>query len=226
MAIAFYRNILNAEMKNFGRFSKRVTETLVREGQEVNVIFDPKKDYCLEQIKKHETIIIISHGSADTIFHKYDHSNEMHQILLNRDNIGILQDKKVIAISCGTARILGSDACQIGGCRAYLGFFNKIHFDKLNKKKASRKYYIFVADCYKDVFAKIIEQAIRNEWTFDKLQEVLSIELRKTVTERALSIQKDRPQYFKNHGLDQAVLAVSNVAANMMVFGDVEEKIS
>lgn len=229
MTIGFYRNILNQEIKNFAKFSKKIVNKVNKmeiPGFEIGLIYNAKKEYCLKEIEKYDTVIFISHGSAKEIYHKYDFKEKKHQILLEESNIDLIKDKKVIAISCGTARELGPIACQIGACKVYLGFYNKIHFDKQNKSKASKKYYRFVGECYKDTFEYVIEQAIINEWTFEKTKEVLKIELRRNVTHRALTIKKTRPLYYKNNGLDQAILAVVDVANNTIVYGDSSEKVS
>ncbi|OQD35997.1 hypothetical protein B1K97_00455 [Bacillus toyonensis] len=192
----------------------------------MDIIYSAHKSYCLNEIQKYDTIIIVSHGGPDAIYHKYDFKNSRHQILLNKDNLGILKDRKIIAISCATARELGREACKSGGCKAFLGFYNKIHFDKLNKEIASRKYRFFVWECYKDTFAQVIEEAIKNNWTFGKLKEVLNIELRRAVTARALEIKRKKPKFYKSHGLDQAILAVTDVSNNINVFGDEQEKVN
>lgn len=220
MSVTIYRNILNQEMKSFGKFGKKIAEKL-----KLSMIYNAKKELCLEEIIKHDTIIFITHGSAYAIFHSFDHRYERHQILVNRENIETLRNKKVIAISCGTARNLGAIACGEYGCKTYLGFYNKIHFDKKNKVPSSKKYQMFIANCYKDTFNEVLESAIKNSWTFSKLKLVLEIELRKTVTERALNLQQDKPEFYKNVGIDQAILAVSNVADNIGLFGDSQEMV-
>lgn len=226
MSIAFYRNMLNKEIKNFAKFSKDIVCKFFESEKNVAMIYDAKKDFCLLEIEKYDTLVFISHGSKNEIYHRFDFKNKNHQVLLNQSNINILNNKKVIAISCGTARELGPIACEEGNCKVYLGFYNKIHFDKLNKINPSKKYHNFVSHCYKDTFRNVIEQAITNEWTFGKTKEVLKIELRKVVTSRALAIKKERPRYFKNNGLEQAILAVIDVANNTYIFGDQNEKVS
>lgn len=220
MTVTIYRNILNQEMKSFGKFSKKLAENL-----EISLVYNSHKKLCLDEMANHDTLIFISHGSAHEIFHRFDHRFDRHQILVNRDNVKVLSDKKVIAISCGTARDLGSIACNNFGCKAYLGFFNKIHFDKKNRMPASKKYHLFVTNCYKDTFYTVLENAIKNSWTFAKLKAVLEIELKKTVTERALELKHSKPDFYKNVGIDQAILAVSNVANNIGLFGDFQEKV-
>jgi hypothetical protein len=220
MSVMFYRNILNKEMKSFGKFSKKIAEKLG-----ANIVYSANKSKCISELKKHNTIIFISHGSANEIFHRYYHGSETHQILVNRENINILDEKKVIAISCGTGKNLGKMACDESNCKVYLGFFNKIHFDKKNKQPTTKKYTIFVKDCYKDTFSSVLENAITNSWTFEKLKLVLEIELKKNVGTRALELGRKSPKLYQQIGIDQAILAVSNVAENICLYGDVKEKI-
>ncbi|MBP2002390.1 hypothetical protein J2Z69_003463 [Paenibacillus shirakamiensis] len=226
MSISIYRNVLNSEMKRFGKFGKRLAEELEGKGFSIKLVFNPIKRVCLSEMLEADTLIFITHGSATEIFHRFDHGKTNHQILLDKKNIECLRDKKVIAISCGTARNLGDEAYKNGeGCKVYLGFANKIHFTKLNKKEASAKYHVFIGDCYKDTFQYVIKEAILNNWTFTKIKLALETELMRTVTSRALEIQKARPQLYTNHGIGQAILAVSNVANNIKIFGNGNELI-
>jgi len=223
MSVVIYRNMLNAEMKRFGEFSKTIANNLKHNNIETSIIFDDKKYRCLSNIQNHNTIIFIAHGSADTIYHKYDHKYDNHQPLINKENASVLKDKKVIAISCGTAKILGPYACTYAGCKVYLGFLHKIHFNKKNEKPCSKKYREFLTICYKNCFAEIIEKAILEKWNFSKLALILKLKLNKTVVERAQLISKSKPMYYRYHGFDQAILAVTNVADNINVFGNDRE---
>ncbi|GGH11322.1 hypothetical protein [Paenibacillus segetis] len=224
MSIVFYRNRLNREMKRFGKFSRLIVGNL-EEHHPVSMIYNPYKQKCLEEMSTHETIILITHGSPNELYHKYDHKNNDHQVLLNKDNAHLLKGKKVISISCATARSFGKEVCENDGCKVFLGFSNKIHFDKKNKKNASRDYRVFIGGCYKDAFSSVIEQAILNNWSFDKIKIVLGIELRNIVVTRAINMKSTKPNYFKNNGLDQAVFAVTNLSNNIMLFGDSQENI-
>lgn len=226
MSVSFYRNILNQEMKKFGKFTKKISENLMSDNIKTDIIFDARKGYCLKAMQKYDTIVIVSHGSANEIYHKFDRRFYNHQVLFNQENLHLMENKKIIAISCGTARNLGDNACIKGGCKAFLGFYNKIHFDKKSKERASKQYHVFIVDCYKEALTKVLESSIKNNWTFGKLKEVLKIELRQTVMRRALHIQSTRPRYYIKHGLNQAILAVMDVANNIHVFGDENEKVS
>lgn len=228
MSVAIYRNRLNGEMKRFGKFAKRIIAYVDKNNSnKIQLIFDTKKTNCLLKMQQNDTLIFISHGSADSIYHKYDHSlEEKHQILINIDNANILEGKKVIAISCGTAKELGNYACTEVGCKVYFGFLHKIHFDKKNKKPVSKNYLDFVRTCYKDCFSEILEKAISESWSFTKLRLLLKLKLQQTVLTRAENIEKIKPVYYRYHGIDQAILAVSNVGAHMIIYGNENEHIN
>jgi hypothetical protein len=226
MSISIYRNILNSEMKRFGKFGKILTEELLDKGISINLVYNAIKKVCLEEMLVTDTLIFITHGSSHAIFHRFGHGKTNDQILLNKENVDCLKGKKVIAISCGTARNFGVDAYGNGeGCKVYLGFINRIHFTKKNQKKSSEKYHLFIGSCYKDTFYHVIQQAILNNWNFEKIKLVLEIELMQTVTSRALEFQDIKPKSYLNHGIDQAILAVSSVANNIRLFGNGEETI-
>ncbi|MEK4462835.1 hypothetical protein MHB56_11350 [Paenibacillus sp. FSL H8-0315] len=211
-------------MKRFGKFSKAITQNLM-EIQPINIIYNPYKQKCLDEMSMHETVIIITHGGPEEIYHKYDFKNKQHQVLLNKENISLLEGKKIISISCATGRIFGKEAWETGKCKVFLGFHSKIHFDKKNKSEVTKSYRNFIGSCYKDVFGFVIEQSILNNWSFDKIKTVLGIELRNTVISRALSLRNERPQHYVNIGLDQAIFAVTNLSNNIVIYGDAREKI-
>ncbi|KAB0442317.1 hypothetical protein [Lysinibacillus fusiformis] len=226
MTVGIYRNRLNQEIKRFGKFGKKIVESLNEKGITTELIFNPKVTKCILELKKHDTIVIISHGSADSIYHKFDGNKMNHQVLINESNLDILNEKKVIAISCGTARELGELACTSAGCKTYLGFYNKIHFNKKNGNEPSLKYHMFISECYKDSFKEVLEMAIENNWTFNKLKLVMERELKKTVVERATNVREKHPRYYFAHEFDQSIIAVSDVANNIHLFGDKNEKVS
>lgn len=226
MSIGIYRNILNREMKRFGKFGKNIVTNLNGNNIEAELIFTPKLNNCLTKIRKHETIVFITHGSAENIYHKFDLKNSQHQVLIGKNNISILKGKKVIAISCGTARVLGENACKHAGCITYFGFYNKIHLDKLNGNEPSLKYRMFISQCYKDTFEDVLQMALENKWTFSKLKIVMERELKKTVVSRAKLVNEEYPRYYKSHEYEQSILAVSNVASNIYLYGDEKEKVS
>lgn len=225
MSIGVYRNILNQEMKRFGKFGKKIVHNLNLKGIDIKLIFEPKLTRCIYELNNHETLILISHGSPDGIYHKYDKKLDNHQSLVNSSNLHLLTGKKVIAISCATARELGKIACEDGGCTSFLGFYNKIHFNKKNGKNPSIRYHMFISDCYKDTFSEVLERAILHNWSFNKIKLVLERELKRIVVTRAQDISEKYPRYYQVHGIEQSVIAVSHVAENIHIFGDGKQKI-
>lgn len=128
MAVVFFRNQLDSNMKRFGKFSKNIVERFPR-GQKVKIVYSPKKiDYILSLTPK-DTFVIIAHGSSKEIYHRFIKHGAIHQNLL--DTVTLPSSAgKIIAISCGTARELGPAYVERGICKAYLGFSTKLHFDK------------------------------------------------------------------------------------------------
>ncbi|GAA0759028.1 hypothetical protein [Clostridium sartagoforme] len=228
MSVIIYRNRLNEEMKRFGKFSNEIDMNLQKYGIKINITFSDIKEECLKEIKNYDTIIIITHGSKDTLYHKYDHNYGNHQPLIsvneilneNVDVLNAIANKKIIAISCGTTQALAGIACNQGKCKTYLGFKHKIHLDKQNKKKPSNRYHEFLICCYKEVFSSVIEKAIREKWKFSKLALVLKLELKRTVLNKAEELSKRGSSFYRNHGIDQAIIAISNVADNIEIYGD------
>ncbi|EGO7742550.1 hypothetical protein FMI95_002182, partial [Enterococcus faecalis] len=177
----------------------------------------------IDEIKQGDTIIIVAHGSEEAIFHRYDHTNsvENHQYLLKSNELDVLNDNKIIAVSCGCARKLGPESVSQGKCKVFLGFMNSIHFDKKNGKHVSKYYENYVKTIYKGVFLEIIERAIIENWTFQKLGNVLSWELRKSVTEMSKKeLEVSGTHAYFGRGIDQAILAINDVAANIKIFGE------
>ena len=232
MSIAIYRNKLNQEMKRFGKFCNSITDNLAGLIG-ISLIFNENKSECLEHMKNHDTIIIVSHGGASEIYHRYGFDISRNQVLISSVDIHnnipnvieAIKNKKIIAISCGTATSLGEVACAVGGCKTYLGFKHKIHFDKINKANPSHRYHEFLSKCYKEAFSIAIERGIRESWSFNKFKLVLKVELEKNVTKKALEIKSSKPNFYKNHGIDQAVIAVTNVSNDIHIFGDATQAI-
>lgn len=237
MSVLIYRNILNNEIKSLAKIGKIIHEDLEPKGINISTIYDPRKKNCLDEMKNHDTIIFITHGSDDTMFHRYVHtknSHKHHQSLINSSSINALEPdildaikgKKIVSISCRTARDLGPTACLKGGCKVYLGFYTNIRFDKLLTRKTggvlSVEFNRFMLKCYKKAFSFVLEEAILNGWTFSKLEKVMSIELRRVVASSGDEIIiSDR--YYNKLISGQAILAITNVSENIRVFGDSSE---
>lgn len=232
MSTIFYRTRLNKEMKRFGKFSKDIVRSLNQNGHNIQMVFDPQRGNCVSAIQGHDTIIFIAHGNDDVIYHRYSKRQGKIQPLIShllirqqhQPTLSLLYNKKVIAISCRTARILGDSACTHAGCRVFLGFYNQIHLDKLRVARSeSSEYYHFLLRCYKQTFKKVLEMAILNKWTFEKLAAVLKIELEKNAMAEAKKYIEVRSEYYRGIILSHAILAITNVAANIRVFGDSQE---
>lgn len=239
MTVAFCRNKVNKEVKKIGKFSKEVVLRLKSQGIRADIVYEDKRDTCLNLFKDYGTLIIIAHGDENTIYHKYhvDWSRRqplLNTELINKDNqmMDGIKDKKIIAISCRTARNLGKVLCNEGGCKAYLGFNNSIHFDKLinrqnpSKRAISGDYHLLLTECYDEVFSFVFEKAISKNWTFSKTKEVLFRELKRVVTNKAISYDKVKSEYYRKIITTQAIIAITNVAENIELFGDAQEVIA
>lgn len=227
MSINIYRNRLNQEMKSFGKFTKYIYEECSSKGNDVQFIYSDKVQDYKNSIKENCTMIIVAHGSEESIFHKYDHDFKNHQYFLKSDSLNCLNKNKIIAISCGCARKLGPKSVESGACTVFLGFYNSIHFDKINKKPLCHFYEPFLKSIYKNVFLRVLSKAINEQWTFEKLSKVLEWELKKEIGQASNDQMKQRGKiaYF-DRGIDQAILAVSNVASSIRLFGNVYETVS
>lgn len=227
MAIVFFRNQLDANMKRFGKFSKRIVKNLSPK-HPVSVIYSPKKVHYISQLNSNNTFIIISHGSEKEIFHRFiEFDADNHQILLDLinppSNAG-----KIIAISCGTARVLGPEYVKRKLCKAYLGFSTKLHFDKKQSKYqfVSPYYSRELKEIYKSVFEKVLSKAISKSWTFEKTARVMAFELKQTAMRRVDYIKKTYPHYYEVKEINQIIVAITSVANGIKVLGNPYETVS
>lgn len=222
MSVILYRNMLNQEMKTFGKFLKHIYEDCTKKDIPLKYIYSSHVQEYIGEINQGDTIIIVAHGSEEAIFHRYDHKfTQKHQYLLKSDNLEMLNENKIVAVSCGCARKLGPESVAQGKCKVFLGFMNSIHFDKKNGKHVSEYYENYVKKIYKSVFFDILELAIIENWTFHKLAKVLSWELRRSVTELSKKeLELNGKHAYFGRGIDQAILAINDVAANVKVFGE------
>ena len=219
--IYLFRNILNQEMKSFGSFLKKIETSVVG----VKYIYSPNRSDYLSTLRSNNTYIIVSHGSQDEIYHRFSHNTlKKHQVLLDSsctNNVG-----KIIAISCGTAKSLGKQLVERKKCDVYLGFNSKIHFDKKNRVPPSRYYDMYLRKLYKEVFEKVLIAAITNEWTFQQLYDVLDLELRRAAIQKDKIEQQLDIKKYKSRGMKFALVAVTNVANNLVLHGDGTNNIS
>lgn len=228
MSVYIFRNKLNQEMRTFGSFTNNIVSEAKDTGIDVDVVFSPFKDDYLENFHSGNTYIIISHGSYSGIYHKYDRSYiPQHQVLVDINNLGRLQQTKIIAISCGTAKILGPQSVSQGGCESFLGFVNAIHFDKKDKQCDVCKYYtLYIRELYKRVFSKVLSKAVIEKWTFKKLARVLEWELKQEAVKSAENEKRKGKHAYFGRGIEQSIFAVTSSAASIKIFGNGNATIS
>lgn len=177
MAILINRPILNKSLKRFGRFLKGLDYH-----PSTTVLLSPNRNIIKSHITQNDTLVFLSHGSEDKIYHKHDSVGSNCQILLDKSNIGLLKDKKVFSISCLTGIELGKEAIS-KDCKVYLGLNRYMEFEPSHKKisrmkkiggkstekfKIERKdYYMRVLEeRYKKVFYEVLDEAIIGKKSF------------------------------------------------------------
>ncbi|MGT2949982.1 hypothetical protein BU202_01490 [Streptococcus cuniculi] len=226
MAVVFFRNQLDANMKRFGKFSKNIVQRLST-SHNVRMVYSSRKIDYISSLNPRDTFVIISHGSSKEIYHRFKKSGVSHQNLLDTV-IPPRSAGKIIAVSCGTARDLGPKYVQNGLCKAYLGFSTKLHFDKKQSqyKFVSPYYSRELKEIYKSVFEKVLTQAILNKWTFEKTARVMKFELRKLAMQRLQKIKREYPHYYQVKEISQILVAVASVANGIKVLGNSNETVS
>lgn len=225
MSVIFFRNQLDANMKRFGKFSKRIVHELSA-NYPVKVIYSSKKIEYISSLNSNDTFVIISHGSSKKIYHRFIKYGANHQSLLDTTNPP-QNAGNIIAISCGTARELGPAYVERGICKAYLGFSTKLHFDKKDSKYSfvSPYYSRELKEIYKSVFEKVLLEAISNSWSFGKTARVMDYELRKIAIQRVLNIKQKYPHYYIAKEIVQILVAVTSVSNGIVVLGDTNQKV-
>ena len=220
MPIVLFKNRLDDNMKRFGSFLKKIQDNSTKRNISL-ISSDRKRDY-ISNIDSNNTNIFVCHGSKDSLYHRFHCSPK--QTLLDANTV--LSLGKVIAISCGTARYWGKELVQNGNCTVYLGFNTKIHFNKKNSKDYISPYYSqYIKDLYKEVFENVLTKAIDHSWTFEKTRRVLEWELRKKSILKAEIKKRNYPHFYKAKEINQTVVAVTNVAKNIVIHGNGAEKV-
>ena len=113
MSVLIYRPRLTKNIKRFGRFSKEIKSRLTNKGIIVDVVNDAKKSICLQQMRNHETIIIIGHGDDGVIYHRLHRQMTKKQSLISKYDIvqkntnvlSAIRGKKIIAIALSLIHI-------------------------------------------------------------------------------------------------------------------------
>lgn len=221
MGVMLFRNKKDDNMKRFGKFLKYISEKSAK--QNLRLISSSDRNEYLKNIDENGTNIFVCHGSADSLYHRYHCKNP--EVLI--DISTSLKMGKVIAISCGTGKNLGKVLVNNKCCSVYLGFKSKLHFDKKESKfdYISPYYSQYLKELYKEVFEEVLIKAIDNSWIFEKIARVLEWELRRKSVLKAQFKKEKYPHFYEVREINQTVVAATNVAKNIVVYGNGKEKI-
>lgn len=229
MSIGIYRNMFDRDIKKFGIFANEIKEKCVR--NDIEIVYSIDRQLCVESLKKHNIIIIITHGDTDAMYHRYRCPIEKRMTLIDcwkvhndPDVRTLLADSIIIAISCATTRELGKAVINDSDCTGYIGFRNNIHFNRNDGIDASDFYFNFISSCYQDVFSKTITDAINNEWSLFKFSTMLKMNALLRVTRNARELISESPNDYKKHGISYAIKAVVNVANNIETFCQMDSR--
>lgn len=147
-----------------------------------------KSDDVEQKIEKADVVIFCTHGAPNEIL-KYQprpNHDKKEYVLIDSSNIGILEGKKVLALCCDSARILGP--LSVSGERrsqAYIGFDKPIVYD--DGFAPQTKNIVYVA--YKKAFRDSIEYAIRTKCTVKEYRSILWAYIQKEMVEAALQAE-------------------------------------
>lgn len=238
MTVGIYRNRLNQEIKKFGKFTKVIEEKCNSDGKFVEIIFEDKKNVSLDKLLQHDTLVFVTHGDSNNLYHRYCENDDRRnsQVLLSSNDFfdknfdtSIYDDKVIIAISCCTAKELGAEVFKKTRCKAYIGFRYNIHFNRIDERngmnKSSKKYYMFLLECYKEIFSETLTKAIINEWTVEKFKQYLEFYSKRCVGQKAKTIKNNNPRFYENHKIELAVRAITHVADNIVLYNHEDVKI-
>lgn len=216
MSILIYKNVSDSGMKAF--FS--IPDLIVQESknEELEVFSHRTKSSFYEKIKDFSTLIFVTHGDKENIYHNYYEDDS----LISLTDLDKLNNKKIIAISCATAATLGKEACD-SNCLVYLGMKHSIHRDIKNNDRAPENAYIRMIDnVYKNAFSKSLTISIDRNFTFNKIKNILEIELIKHV-EESNRLEKERnSRQYNLCKLKYTIEAVTNVVNNLLLHGNGE----
>jgi hypothetical protein len=164
-------------------------------------LFDTEKRAdIMSDIQANELIIFLTHGTKDEIL-KYRNrpNNSLDDILIDRENAGVLKDKIVLAFCCSSAKELGrlcvSDKV---GCWAFVGFENDIVYDNGHAEKSRHIIY----ESYKKAFKRSLEYAVK--------------------TNCSVAEYRDRLMLYLNQEAAEAIMKSDNHTLNNMYTGTID----
>lgn len=219
MSILIYKNNSDKDLKRLFSIPDEVNKSV----SEVDItIFNGRnKDRFYEQLSRFTTVIFVTHGDPNNIYHSLFDDDK----LIELGNIQLLDSKKVISISCCTAKELGKSACN-NECLVFLGMRHKLHMDIQDKNIIPEIHYInFVETIYKDVFSKCLVEAINKDFTFNKLKNMLEIELSREVQRKSDELKSCKARLYETNKIQYSIPAVLHVVNNILVHGNDQLKI-
>lgn len=227
MSIYINRPMLNSNLKGFSRFLKKFESY-----PNTKVMLTPLVSDVHSQIPNYDTLIFLNHGSKSKMYHKYDINNKRRsQILIDSTNIDLLSDKKVFAISCKTANVLGPLAIK-NNCKVYLGISDFIEFEPKNLKinthikgesrdiERSDYYMKFLEGKYKKIFFDGLNKAIKRKEDF----KWLHMYCEKKFSEASKLEGIDRELKFRA-SLTTIKSTLRNLSQSFVLLGDEKQKV-
>jgi len=173
---------------------------------------------CLDRIKmgNDELILFLGHGQSDKLFgaitnnfntfHTDSEDFFIHDDFINKENINVFSNKKVICLSCNSNDKIGKWAVD-SGTKVFLGF-GDIPTDWLTEYERLKisKFDVFAFRCLmRDIILKSIIYVGAHNMTFKALDKVIKIFVNRTIYYgkypykiKNLSWVNDRLCYFKD----------------------------
>jgi len=221
MKIAAYQNISDREIKKICE----IADLLQSSFMDIDLISLRKCDNALNRLKEYETLIFFTHGSPTTLYHSFN--DQIALINSEDDTIKILNNKKVIAISCSTASVLGKKACE-EECIVYLGMNKRLHFDILQDGEnieGTKNYQDFLKNIYYNAFSTALIIGFNNNVSFEKLKNIMKIELDKEVYKQNETIKQKNQRNYQLNKFQFSLNAVLHVSENIVVHGDSSQQL-
>ncbi len=220
MSVLLYRNICDKDMNSF--FSiPNIIHTKKSDGLKIELFSNRVKKLMIDKIPLFDTLIFVTHGDKENLYHSYENDDP----LISLENIDLLNKKKVIAISCATANILGKVACE-GQCLVYLGMKYNIHRNiKNNVRDTTTNFVNLIDNIYKNAFSHVLLLALEDNYTFSKLKTIMEIELNKEVYKQNQIEKEKNLRQYNLCKLNFTIEAVTNVVDNIIIHGNEKLKI-